>query len=654
MILDIYQDRPANYLQLPLPKEYVLLHPEQTVLVYGVGISVDVGHLSFSSIETRIRRRGKAYRVVPSSFQSSRADLVRKIITYLVLRFERADFRPITSATHARRVVEFVRWCLTNENETAFSTSASTERALLAYVDFLRERIRTGSLSPNTAGPMQSDVHVFCKEFHKNHELGRRLRPIDKGQRYSTPTETPDEDTVSRVLALAQTMFHELSSLALDFQLFPHPIPMPRYLDFTNNILWYFPRKKPFMTAEDRRISAIGQSPRKFRPIDFENGRIFAPNEIVHQYPRLQAKQDGTQSFDWPTAVRRAEEANNKIRAANSNKVDVYRLEAAMKAHNAFLILFAADTGMNEAVLNDCPYSESFIVTEGRPNFRTIKFRAAKEITFEISTALLPQFRRFLELRNYLLEGRPFDYLFLTFGYDLSQNRKPRKMGLKMLYRAYDVLERIDPSLKLVLTRQWRINSADFYIRRGDTNIAAAIMQNSERTLQAYYAQGNSTTTTVEFTNFFSKVKSQITSITKKTYASGKLAGCREPGAPQPADEGAKFDPDCRRLGGCLFCDKFIVHADETGLRKLISCKYLINACRRLSESEESFQAQFGEPLARIDAFLQEIKGTSDHTRSLAQRVEFEVIEDEILDPHYQYKLDQLVNLGLTPGRAGR
>jgi len=652
--LTIYHERKSNYLEFPLPNEYVLLHPEQTVFVYGRGTSVDVGQLCFTNIEANIRRRGKAYRAVPSSFDPSRVDLVRKIINYLITRCERGDFRPLTNATHARRVVEFIRWCLESGNEAVLSTGKKTERALLSYVEHLRERIRAGSLSPNTAGPMQSDVHVFCKEFHQDYELARRLRPIDKGQRFITPTETPDEETVSRVLALTSALFNELSTLTLEFRPFPHAIPMPGYLNFPNNVLWYFSGKKPFLTADDRRLAATGTPPRKFRPIDFENGRIFDPEEIVHQYPRLKTKADGTQSLDWPLAVKSISEARNKIKLSNSNRSDVYRLEAAMKAHNAFLILFAADTGMNAAILNDCPYSDDFMVTEGRPNFRTIKFRAGKEITFEISTALLPQFKRFLKLRHYLLDGRSFDNLFFTFGYDLGTNREPRKMGLKLLYRAYDVLERIDPSLKFVLTRQWRLNSADFYIRAGDTSIAAAIMQNSERTLQAHYAQGSSATAAVELTNFFASVKSQISNGTTEKSVSGKLAGCREPGKPQAVDELAKVEPDCRRLGGCLFCEKFIVHADETDLRKLMSCRYLINACRRLSQNDESFQAQFGEALVRIDAILHEINSVSNFIRDLAKRVEFEVNEDNILDPHFQHKLDQLVTLGLVSGPTAR
>lgn len=372
--MTLYQERKANFLELPLPRGYVLLHPEQTVLVYQPGTSVDIGNLCFASIEEKVRRRGKAYRVVPSSFDPSRISLVSKIISYLSSRFERREFRPLTDATHARRVVEFIRWCLNNGRENVLSTSEQTERALLSYADHLRERIRLGSLSPNTAGPMQSDAHSFCKEAHQDQNLGRRLRPIDKGSRFSTPTETPDEESVSRVLALASALFNDLSALALEFSPFPHPIRVPDYLNFPKNTLWYFSGRKPFLTAEDRRLAAQGKPPRKFRPIDFENGRIFDTKEIIHQYPPRKVKLDGTQSFDWRTAFRSVEEANRKIKLANSNRHDVSRIEAGMKAHNAFLILFAADTGMNAAVLNDCPYSEDLAITEGRPNFRTIKF----------------------------------------------------------------------------------------------------------------------------------------------------------------------------------------------------------------------------------------------------------------------------------------
>lgn len=648
----LYQERKANFLELPFPKDYVLLHPEQTILVYQPGKSVDIGNLCFRKIEENVRRRGKAYRVVPSSFDSNRVNLVRKIIIYLAARFERQEFRPLTDATHARRVVEFIRWCLNNGKEDVLSTSEQTERALLSYAEYLRGRIRSGSLSPNTAGPMQGDAHRFCKDFHQDQNIARRLRPIEKGSRFRTPTEIPDEESVSRVLALASALFNDLSSLVLEFSPFPHPIRVPEYLNLPKNTLWYFPGKKPFLTAQDRRLAMTGNPPRKFRSIDFENGRIFNAEEVIYQYPPRTVKQDGTKLLDWRTASRAINEAHKKIKLANSSTHDIFRIEAGMKAHNAFLVLFAADTGMNAAVLNDCPYSEDIEIGEGRPNFRTIKFRASKEISFEVSTALLPKLKRFLQLRRYLLDGRTFDKLFFTFGYDLGVAREPRKMGLKLLYPAYDVLERIDPSLKFVMPRQWRVNSADFYIRSGDTHVAAAIIQNSEKTLKKYYAQGSSVTTALELTNFFARVRSQISQETSDTFSDGKLAGCREPGSPHAADPNTTIEPDCRRLGGCLFCDKFVVHADEKDLRKLMSCKYLINTCKHISQSDESFQMHFGEVLSRIDAILHEIKSVSENISDLARRIEFEVNEDQILDSHYQYKLDQLMKIGVSLAKS--
>lgn len=614
---------------------------------------MDVGQLCFSIIEKGVRRRGKAYRVATDSFCLSRSALVRQIVSYLADRFDRKDFRPLTDATHARRAVEFSRWCFEGKHANVLVSKENAERALFDYANHLRERIRRGTLNPNTAGPMLSDSKTFCRDFLQEPDLARRMRPIDKGLRFANATEVPDEIAVSRVLALSWALFTSLSDLALDFRPFPHAIRMPEYLNFAEDILWYFPGKKPFMTAKDRLHATVSDQRRKFRPFDFEKGKVFEPAEIVHQYPKLPKKLNGIQSLDLTTATRSVEIARENIARANSNSVDIYRLEAAMKAHNAFLILFAADTGMNATVIDNCPFTEDFTVNEGRPNFRTIKFRAAKEISFELSTKLLPHFKRFIQLRRYLLEDRVCETLFFTFGLDLSQNRTPGRMGLKLLYRAYDILERIDPALQSIHTRQWRISSIDFFIRNTDTRTAAAIAQNSETTIKLHYASGSETTAAAELTNFFDKIQLRITGDMHNS-STGKLAGCSEPGVPQAIDDSNNDKPDCRQPTGCLFCAKFIVHSDEIDLRKLLSCKYLINVCLPFSNNYESFQAQFGEIITRIDVIVNQIRNLTAEMQLLTSRVEFEVERDQILDPHFQHRLTQMIALGMLPNLLDR
>ncbi|EZP42017.1 hypothetical protein [Janthinobacterium lividum] len=642
-----FVDRKVAFLPLPLAEGYSPPSPEQVILVYDVGVSVDVGQLCYKTVELRVRRRGKGIRVDLTSHMGVRTLLVQKLIQHLSRRFSREEFRPLTEYTHAKRVIEFIRWCWDGHHKELIVSKAGTELALEAYAAHLREKVRGGELSPNTTGPMQSHAHTFCKEYHRDANLARHLRTVDKGKRFSVPTEIPNEESIARVLALCGSIFTGLSSLVINFAPFPHAVKMPTYLVLQQDNLWYFPGKKPFITAADRDKKHRGLAPTKFRPIDFAEGRILDPQDIVNQYPQHRRKNTVDAKWDYRAANKSVAAAHASLLSANEDPNHVDRIEAGMKALNAFIILFAADTGMNESSIQNCPWSEEFQVSRSRPNFRVIKFRAAKEVSFELSTSLLSRFKKFIELREYLLNGNRCDTLFFTFGHDKSAGRQAKKLGQKCMYRAYDLLTRIDPNLTKVLTRQWRLNSIDFYIRKTDTATAASLLQNSEKTTKAHYANGSATVAALELTQFYASVKQKIRTQSDQgeTTSTGWLAGCSSFG--KPAADSDSFEPVfCNAPSGCLFCNKLVVHADEKDVRKILSYKFFVQSGRSLSMNSESFERNFGPALKRVEMIIEAVAAASSTTSAMVARVRYEVEEDQMLDSHFQHKLDQLVELG--------
>src|SRR4030066_186875 len=95
--------------------------------------------------------------------------------------------------------------------------------------------------------------------------------------------------------------------------------------------------------------------------------------------------------------------------------------------------------------------------------------------------------------------------------------------------------------------------------------------------------------------------------------------------APIPTEAVPPIAPDCHQSEGCLFCDKYVVHADERDVRKLISCRTCIYRTAHLSTSDEYFQSLFGEVLRRIEIILVTSGGKSEDHRTQVERVRVEV-----------------------------
>jgi hypothetical protein len=147
--------------------------------------------------------------------------------------------------------------------------------------------------------------------------------------------------------------------------------------------------------------------------------------------------------------------------------------------------------------------------------------------------------------------------------------------------------------------------------------------------------------------DFFARIANLVVNKRKPIVRGTDLAvgACASFGAPHPVEGNVPAIPDCRRPEGCLFCDKFRVHADERDTRKLLSCRYCIQQTSHLAASEEQFQRLFNPILGRIQAILDEV---DRREAGMVERVRREVEEEGELDPYWAGKLEMLMALELV------
>jgi hypothetical protein len=250
----------------------------------------------------------------------------------------------------------------------------------------------------------------------------------------------------------------------------------------------------------------------------------------------------------------------------------------------------------------------------------------------------MPKFKRYLQLRDFLLQDYPdFDGLFFTIGLGHADAPAYIKTGLATTYRAW---QRIDPELIPVLSRQWRAAKSDFLVTRTDISTTAQVLQNTESTIRKSYVEGAVQTHLSEMSTFLDQmVVKKGVSLASHKVAVGECISYFHP-KKSPHVE-AIVTPDCENPEiGCLSCDNFKVHADETDVRKLLSCRYCLTRTSHLA----GFHRTAGPIVNRINVILDEI---DKREPSLVSRVAQEVEEGE-LDHYWASKFDMLLRLNLV------
>ncbi|BBU32493.1 hypothetical protein BTHE68_62270 (plasmid) [Burkholderia sp. THE68] len=627
---------------MPLTDGAAVLHPEGAVLQFESGLSLDFGAVCYAQRTSPVGQRKscdrpKSERLVDlASLIPARLERVGEAVRYFSEQMYSGGKRPATAFTSARHYTVFLDWAEQAGFGDVIVDEGALRLAFPAFVEHLRLRVDTGQIGNNTAAVAQNSVLTVAAELSQLDDLhhGCNLLRVQKHARQATIP--PSEGSRARVLALCQALFDGLSNLCLNFELYPYALPVPPSLGATGNRLWVFPANKWCMAPHE--LAVRDELTCGYWAYDYENGRISEIAEITERYSHNPAKQRRGATAELLTA-----QATQGLKEANSERQHHFRRRAALLAHNAFIVLFLANTCMNWAVLRGLPWAQEHEISTERQGFRAVKYRAGgRLVSFEIGAVFLPTFRKFLLLRAFLLNQKPLGHLFLASS-DWAQTFAPLKgKGLTNIIQS---LHRLDPGLPSIKSKGWRASKSDWLLRRVDPATAAAVLQTTEATMLASYAEGSPSSQGEELSAFFDQLQSAVieSGAVVKDGVVNAVGICTSFGKPRQVVN-APVASDCRGPEGCLFCDKFKVHADEKDTRKIVSCRFCIMQTSHLVRSEEHFRDVVQPLLDRIEDLLKEI----DHREAgLVKRIEQEVEAGE-LDPYWASKLEMLVDLELA------
>ena len=396
------------------------------------------------------------------------------------------------------------------------------------------------------------------------------------------------------------------------------------------DFVWVFPTK---MMAMPPHVLEQRESMQSSTGVyDYTNGKLFQINEIVDKYPYKHS------------AVKQIKNSQQALKNANEDTRHHQRRRAASIASQAFIQLFYANTGQNQSSVESMDWSDDYDVSQSRQGFRIVKHRGYKgQVLFEIEATFLDAFKKYLKLRQWILNGQKTNLLFFTAGryYD-----KTPSTWANTTTNFYKLLKSLDPAIPKFGSRQWRANKSQFINENADLATAAVVLDHSVEVHKKSYSEGTEGQAAEQLSQFFDgviKAASQINTSAKDN----SLGQCKDYGHPDQLDSESSMIPDCHQPQGCLFCKHYYLHIDEKDIRKLASCRYVMSATEHLSASPEHHAKVFTPVINRIDSLLETMRQRGKNEAKLVERVVEEVQEEE-LSAYWETELRILIDLGLA------
>lgn len=290
---------------------------------------------------------------------------------------------------------------------------------------------------------------------------------------------------------------------------------------------------------------------------------------------------------------------------------------------------------------------------------KVIKLRAGgKIVPISFTAVILSRISAYLKVRELLiahLGGKDIASMFVQCRYSPINGCTAREpvsvcaLSDKFLTYLRSKLKSIGVQLPLITLRQLRTYKQQHLARKHGVRVAADMMGHSVATAVAAYCKAQESTRQSEIGQFLKSLTSTVFVSAKRRLHVDSTVGiavgsCAEHGKPKAIGDQPMVRPDCNKTEGCFFCVQYRVHADETDLRKLLSCRHVLQKIAPLQGESATADRVYTAVIDCIDALLTEI---GLRIPEVYRQIEHDVQVEGNLSCYWAAKLQQLHLLGM-------
>ena len=351
----------------------------------------------------------------------------------------------------------------------------------------------------------------------------------------------------------------------------------------------------------------------------------------------------------------------NKDSCVNFKKHDFSRscsrLLHANWAFHCFMKLFIIITGISASEIKELEYNPEHIMDKDyvTRNFRAIKYRAKGRITtYSIeSNHGVEIYKKMLALRSWILNGKEFKYLF--FGFSILKNGiRPSKI-IDVCRKDFEVLNgylfpRDFEYMTPTVVRKSK--SKILHALKISTNLVANNLNHSNEVNAAAYQISDINEASEEISRYWdamrfaaNKIKISLNDFDEDT--SIAVGHCKNIQYPLKVANDIPFVPDCSTQYGCLYCENYVVHADEEDLHKLESLAYVLDKVINYIACDKTSIEGLTDLYVRVNYIVDVISNKNDHAKITASEAKEKVYINGILTTFWELRLQRYESLGV-------
>lgn len=530
-----------------------------TIDTIGILTEKSKSHIDFGCYAYLTRKTidGLTY-VDPSTLDSSRVVLLQNLLDDIANDLRSGQKRIISVwSSDLNNLRPFFTWLDSN----APSSSLSNEHEInLRYAEYTQYLLLLKSQNKDLDDYTSRRQHAARKFFrlastNPKFSLGRGVpiiaRPVGR------PVPPPEEEAVTQNLTMAYLLFTQLADFVLDFSPYPLELKLPK------EVIKVIPCTT--LALINSRLSQRDSMQSPNWRWDYETGTINSAEYIAEKY-----------GYTLSKATSEVGRATKYLKDSNDFPHHHRRLILGSWAQTGFQILMLSATGIDLESLRTLPWSEDIVsVPSERQGFRVYKARAQKSVYFEIQSAFVPMFNKYLKLRSFILNGRKCNLLFFRI-----QNDIPLKIDDQFLQTYHDrVSHMLDSSLPRIVATEYRKYKANWILDTEGPEVASLVSQNTLRVFNNRYSSPAKSIRQKEFTKLFTYISDLADSVAADIVKTPP-GSCIDVQNPMDIGLNIGVEKDCTTFWGCVFCIHYALHADAEDLTKLKSMAYTIETIR--------------------------------------------------------------------------
>ncbi|MBR9794070.1 MAG: hypothetical protein GYB58_20230 [Gammaproteobacteria bacterium] len=421
---------------------------------------------------------------------------------------------------------------------------------------------------------------------------------------------------------------------------FPYSWNVPDFLNEKDNQYVLLPlTTNIFHRRQDEKTKVIS-------PFDFEKNEWLNENRLLYLFPNL--NKDTRNHLKKRIKEQKAivQEVNND----RNHKLRIYFGELALSAYRKLFMQLVAPnrSGLEDfANYSEIPWGDFTKETFAKSywKFSYIKARAKyKKVEFKLLKSDFSLFQRYLNLRKALIEayGEKEENCGLLF-FSFTKRGFNRFSETKKFFKHFSEVPHFNSLIS-------RATKSDVLLHETDNiRLISEILQNSPNTIIKNYARGTVSGHVTEIGNFVNNLSKIVKLKKSKNHeVESELGGCAS-FSPAPLDiKPMNIEVNCASKEGCLFCEKFIVHADSKDVRKLLSYLFFLQEVEVTLSDTYHFQIYFDPIVKRIQTIINYIKSLSTDHQEMVVKIEEEVFEDGLITKFFEQEIELQESMKIT------